>query len=472
MVRTAIPVDPAAGIYADVELGDLDGDGRLEIVATDRKRNEFVVYSRGEDGFTPVRSPSPQDISQAKLFIGPGRKAALFSFSRKDKLFGVSRVKERRVSYPRPINTEGQVQFMKLAKIFGDDLSLIWVEKVKSRYVVRAAPAAKLLRRIHQDEKGSLDIESQTLLFGPDEKKLSPSFRGKPKDFAIADFNGDGVSDLVVYWAYSGRESLYLGLGEGRFREIIKEQDILDEQKGQPLIVEDIDGDGKKDVLLVRPGFVRVLRVDFKGKLYVDRQFNWEFGHMKRLIRYERTGQTPRFLAISGPQAQIVELDLDRNRFRRIRSFDLSGVAINSVKIGNVDGDSRPDILVFGRGVMNIFAAKSRRLRLASTVVLNAKLDTFNYWNLRAEDLDGDGQDEVLLFDSRKAVFEILRADADGQLKPILRHRLFEKSILQQDRSDSLALPQEMEVGDVDGDGRPDFICILQDRIALYLQRK
>ncbi len=29
---------------------------------------------------------------------------------------------------------------------------------------------------------------------------------------------------------------------------------------------------------------------------------------------------------------------------------------------------------------------------------------------------------------------------------------------------------RELEVGDVDGNGKPDFVCILQDRVAIHLQ--
>ena len=51
-----------------------------------------------------------------------------------------------------------------------------------------------------------------------------------------------------------------------------------------------------------------------------------------------------------------------------------------------------------------------------------------------------------------------------------MRHRLFEKTIFQRGESNSHELPQELQIGDVDGNGKPDFICILHDRVAIYLQ--
>ncbi len=67
-------------------------------------------------------------------------------------------------------------------------------------------------------------------------------------------------------------------------------------------------------------------------------------------------------------------------------------------------------------------------------------------------------------------MFEGYRPDAEGNLRLVLRHRLFEKTIFQRRRSDSYEMPAELKIGDVDGNGKPDFICILQDRVAIYLQ--
>jgi PAS domain-containing protein len=102
--------------------------------------------------------------------------------------------------------------------------------------------------------------------------------------------------------------------------------------------------------------------------------------------------------------------------------------------------------------------------------VFDARLDNFAYWNVRPADLTGDERDEVLLFDSRKAMFEIHRPGATGRLEMLLRHRLFEKTIEQRAESDSYEVPHELAVGDVDGNGRADLVFVLQDRIAIYLQ--
>lgn len=466
----AIPIGPGAAAGPGVELGDTNGDGRLEMLVCDAKRNEFVVCSRADAGFTPTRSPSPRKVSQCELYVGPGRRAAVFCFSSDDKIFGVSRVEGGKVSFPRPINTSGQVQFMQLEEGLGGDPALLWVEKVGSKYVLRVSPAKGLLDAAFDGRKGSVDVESRTLSFGPDEKRLKDSLSKRPSAVSFADFNSDGEADIVLYWSYSGKESLYVGLGGGRFREVIKEQKFLELQKDQPLIVEDLDGDGAKDVVLVMPGFVRTLKVDSKGKLYVERQINWKFDRVDRLAVYGKRGGMTRFLAMAGDKARIVELDAGAGEFSEVGRLDLSGLAVGKVEIGDVDGDGAPDIVTLSKGAILVLRTRPERRTLTSKVVFNAKLDYFTYWNLRAADLDADGRDEVLLFDSKKAMFEVYRPGKGGELEVVLRHRLIEKTIFQRSQGSGYELPKELEIGDVNGDKRPDFVCILQDRVAIYLQ--
>jgi len=452
------------------ELGDIDGDGRLEMLAVDAKNDEFVLYTHGEKGFAPIRSPSPKRIADVKLYTEGGR-AAVFSFSAEEQLFGASRIEGGKVSFPRPIDTAGAVQSLQIERGLGAKAVLVWVEKVGSKYHVRMAPAESLLAMLYSPGKGSINVSVVTLAFAPPGGGAPADFLDrKPEALEFADFNSDGKADVVVYWSYSGKESLYVGLGEDRFREVVRDEKVIGARSGQPLVVADIDGDGAREVLLVKPDFVRILKVDAGDKPYIERQFNWEFGEIGHLALYEKTGAGPTFIAVSGRQARIVRLDAAEGQFHLGARLDLSGIDVAGLKVGDVYGNGRPDILLFGKGVTSIFRNDPEQWAVNPRVVFDAKLDFFTYWNLHTADLDGDGKEEALLFDSKKAMFEVYRPDRTGNLAVILRHRLYEKSILERRDSGGGEFPQELAVGDVDGNGRNDLVCILQDRIAIYLQ--
>jgi len=467
----AVALESAAGSAEDFEAADLDGDGDLEIVTAARAKNEFLILNARGEHFTINRAPAPRSISGLKLFQTADGRAVLFSFSQEDKIFGVSRVENSGVTFPRPISTEGLVQFLWLGDIGAGETALLWVEKLDGDYAVKTASAAELAEKAFDGGAGSISVAAQTLQFGPQADDLKAVLRQKPARLAFADFNGDDETDLVMYWSYSGKESLYLGLGGGRFRSIIVDQQFLEHEEAQPLLVADIDGDGDNEVLLVQTGFVRVLKVDANEKLYVERQFNWKFDEVTRLIAYPSQA-APRFVALAEGAAKVVEFDLEGAQFRLVARVDLAGLEAQDMKAGDVDGDGTVDLILLGGNVVQILLDRDERRVVKSRNVYDAKLDHFAYWNIRPADLDADGRDEVLLFDSKKAMFEIHRPAEDGTLRPVCRHRLFEKSISQRGESDTHELPQELEIGDVDGNGAADLIFILYDRIAIYLQGK
>ena len=472
-INTAIQtvvLDAAAGSAPDFEVADLDGDGKLEIVTDNQSKNEFLVLQPTGADYRIHESPAPRNLLGLKVYRPAEGKPVLFSFSLEDKIFGASLVQDGSITFPRPINTDGQVQSLWLVGLGGDGPSLVWAEKGEKDYVLRTVPAASLAGQVAAGGTGSIDPKAESLLFGADDAHMKAELPRKPADLAFADFNGDGIPDLVVYWSYSGKESLYLGLGERKYRPVIVDQEFLDLQEGQPLLVADVDGDGHDDVLLVQPGFVRVLKVDEKGKLYVERQFNWKFDTVSRLVPYPG-GERPRFLALAGDLAKVVEFDVKDSGFDLVATVDLAGLEAGRMKVADVDGDGTPDLLLMGGNVLTILRDSGKREALRAEVVFDAKLDTFTYWNMKPADLDGDGRDEVMLFDSKKAMFEVYRPGEDGELAPILRQRLFEKTIMQRADTDSYRMPQELAVGDMDGNGKPDLVFVLGDRVAVYLQQ-
>jgi hypothetical protein len=472
MAIRSIPFDPSSALNRIVETLDINKDGRADIICADRSKNEFVVYIGGKDGFEPVRSPSPKSIDALTVYQAADGTTAIFCYSKTDKLFGVSRIENGKVSYPRPLNIEGEIEYLDMIALDGGKkTSLVWIEKSGSNFAIKSASAPVVTATAFDGKAGSIDIVASEFAFGKDAASATASLKNKPMRATFVDFNGDGISDAILHLAYSNKESLYLGLGGGKFKEIIDDKKIFDEKAGQPLLVVDIDADEKDDVLYVQNDFVRVLRVDEKEKLYVANQFNWKVESIANMARFPG-GDRPRFVALTGKDAVIVEIDAKTNAFDVIQTIDMTGIGADAVKPIDINGNGKTDILLIGNGVFHCLYRATHRPTLDSRVVFNANQDNFTYWNLFPADLNGDGADDVLLFDSKRAMFEIYRADAAGELHPLCRHRLFARSIFQRRDTGAYEIPNEIIVTDMNGDKMKDLVFLLGDRVAIYFQGK
>lgn len=452
----------------DYALADVNGDGRTDLLTVNRAGSEFVLLLGGEDGWTTVRSPAPRNVGALAVHRFDDGRTMAVCFSPDDRIFGLSRVDASGVSFPRPLNVAGEVQSLQVEDLDGAT-RLVWIAKDGNNYNMQSLAVADLRDAAFADAQGSVDVAPAPLAFAAEGQEPGAALPRKPDRVAFADFNGDNLRDAVVYWSYSGKQGLYLGAGDGRFNAVIEDSKFLDEAQGATILVADFDRNGRRDVLLPQGDFVRVLRVDDKGKLYVERQFNWRLETVERLLPFGQDADA-RFLALSGPRAAVVRFDAEAGAFVREAVVDLAGIETGRIEARDMDGDGRPDIVAVGvNSVQFVHQADERRV-LDGRIVFDAPSDNFTYWRAWPADLDADGADEVLLFDSRKAMFEIHTTGEDGRLRPLARHRLFEKTIFQSAETDSLELPSELAATDLDGNGAVDLVFLLQDRLAVYLQ--
>jgi serine protease Do len=467
--------DPSAG-NASGDVLDIDGDGADELLTVDRHRSEFTLIDHRADGFRVRRSPAPAGLAAFRLHRTAAGQAVVFSLSPRDALFGVGIIRDGRIAFPRPIHTAGEVQGMQLERLEGlaghgsESPALIWFERDGGGQVVRWSSADGVARTAAEQPPGSVDVAGAELTFGPDPERQQARLDDKIERLAFAHFDDDPHLDAVIFWAYSGKESLYLGLGDGRFVAVADQQRLIDDEKDRELLVADVDGDGRREALQVQPGFVRLLRVDEKDRLYIARQLTWEHGRIEQLVAVPEDGSGAELIAFGDHSARRVRL-AGAGGFQLRAETDLTGVAMGRLTVGDVDGDRRADLVGWRPDGAVVLLARKSRLAAAQRIALDADLERFEYWNLHTGELDGGARREVLLFDRRQAVIEILR-QRKGRLWPVMRHRLYSSGLADRAKRNKKgsAQPRGVAIGDVDGDDRPDLIFAIHDRLAIYLQ--
>lgn len=214
----------------------------------------------------------------------------------------------------------------------------------------------------------------------------------------LADIDGDGIGDLLV--------------GQGQWGDVIVYDPATQQQKGTVhnpehgvtnLAVGDVDGDGLKDLL-----WGAGASSSGQDHLYVaswqTRQIKWQNIHLEGPFIgpevADLDGDGSNELVVFAPSSdagysggRILVFDAITRRLRAISSptggsFSGSG----DLRLRDVDGDGRSDILVVGGGSIAIFGFDTSN---AFTPKWNYPGQLFSYY-VDAADIDNDGQMEIV----------------------------------------------------------------------------
>lgn len=239
-----------------------------------------------------------------------------------------------------------------------------------------------------------------TLSFAP---AINLTTGSQPAQMAVKDIDGDGRPDLVVSnLTFPGSLSVFLNTGTGGSLSFASGTIIAVPGPAGPIALEDIDGDGKMDAVVVSmtTNLVIILKntsttgmVSFAAPL----QFS--------------TGSMPDGLAVG-------DLDGDKRPDIIVPNFQSGTVSVfqNTSSVGNIslsrtdypagsspvatvisdaDGDGRPDVLV-----LNSFASLSiyRNISNGGGLSLASKVDVASpqlSTGMAAVDMDGDGKPDI-----------------------------------------------------------------------------
>ena len=299
---------------------------------------------------------------------------------------------------------------------------------------------------------------------------------------AVTDLNGDGKPDLVVAncgsnsqancvsTRNSGNVAVLLGNGDGTFQKAVTHS--LGANRATSVAIEDVNGDGKPDLIVATgsntEGLVGVLLGNGDGTFQPEVTYNsgglsplavaaanLGNGHVAVVVANQCVDDT---CTSSNVGVLIGNGD---GTFQMAVTYDSGGLYSDGVAIADVNGDSKPDIVVansststtVGRGNVGVLLGNGDGTFQAA---VSYPSGGFGAASVAVGDVNGDGKPDVVLVNCSSSSGSC--APAGGNVGVLLGNGdgTFRNAVTFSPGGNA---PFAVAVGDLNGDGKPDVVA-------------
>ena len=461
-----------AGTNRDVAIADLDGDGLKDVVVSDSEAARMIVFKQRkgiglEQGEAFSGLVGADQIRAADL--DANGSAEVVVLSTKEKTIGVSRMSEGRLTFPQALPMGGKEPIaLELADLDNDKhLDVIYLTKARA-----ARETTYTLEALHRAANGSWE---------PHQFDGKPSvtleLKASPNRIQRLDVNGDGKPEFMIFGGSDKAPSLFTLDEKGVPKELKTEGGI---QLGnvQPGAV--FFGQAPHPTLLVaQDKFVRNMRFDEATR-------GWQVADQFNVA--EATAKTVGAASINldgKPGNEIVLIDvgvqklkvlrLEEGVYRPWQEVELGRFPFKSAHVDDLNGDGQDDLLLFGQGKFAVLYSGRADPTMKELASYETKTEKTFFADVVGGDLNGDAQPDLAAIDTRSHNLEILNftpstADQAASLRSALAFQIFEeKSFSREDEGGDFE-PRESLIIDVTNDGKPDLVLLVHDRILIYPQ--
>jgi hypothetical protein len=462
----------------DLVIGDFDGDGLIDVAISDPGAAEIVFYKQAAKiGLAePVRFPAFADVaSLSAADIDGDGKTELGVLSVKEKAIGLSEFEDDRLSFPRPVDLVGEPLAMELADLDGDGT-------VDCVYVSKEGDDSRALRAAHNLAAQNRQTDAQK-----DPLATLAKLASNPGGLKVVDVDQDGLQDVLIFVSYEA-PLLVHQTQKGQFETVDSpeaQSSLIKEASLRSVALADVDGKPGDELLLAQKNFARSL-VFSKGRTWtVIDQYNADSpdSQISAVGAFDIGGKD------SANATAIFLLDGQKGRLQVLKAGDDKTYRIDTqVDVGTwgnvthlkmlyapLTGGSTKSLLLFDSNKFALVTPPGDHgaaRRLDELFSYETKIIDGAYGNLTAGDINSDGRTDIIMVERARNHIEILALNADNKPIPAMRFKIFE----QKSYRDSKARvkvgvePREMTVADVTGDGKPDLVTVIHDRIIIYPQ--
>jgi len=455
---------------SDLVVGDFNGDNLDDVVISDAGAAELIFYEQvKKSGLAEaVKFPAFADIKSLDVAdIDGDRRDELCVLSVKEKVIGVSDFEDERLTFPKPLDVEGEPLAMELGDVDGNG-------KIDCVYIAKDANDTRnlsVLSNLSSKKNKGKKVYDKLVL-----EKLSSN----PEGLKIVDVDQDGLADVLIFVKYD-KPILVRQVKKGQFR-------IVDSPKAQLSLIKDatissiavanIDGKKGKELLVTQNNFARSLIFkDGKNFSVVD-QYNAKSSesNVSAVAAFDVQGdKRVEILLVDGQKGQLQILSSGEDKtYRFSKELEISQWSLKKVLAASLTGDGRKNILLFDGDKFALIVPRDEGAMpfyLQQKFSYETKIKDGLYGNMTIGDINVDGRADVVMVEYKRNHIEILGLDKEFSPKPAMRFKVFEQKQYSNDRGGRAVVePRHLSVADVTGDGKGDLVTIIHDRIIIYPQ--
>ena len=452
------------GKARSMAIGDVDGDGRKDIVVTEPALAQVAVYLQDDRGGVRGRRlfPSLSNTESVRLadLDGDGKQEVVV-LSSGERAVGISRWEKGRLTFPELLSLQGAPKSLDAADVTGDGKPDLVV-------VVEVEDERKALV-FGRDEAGAFATTPAEVPLGPKKKPMD--------DVMVFDVDLDGVADLVGFDRF-GPLRIWKGQGGLAFADLADGGDyrggLAFELAPGNVNAGDLDGDGKAELLVATKNFARALVLEGAPPALT--------------VKDQANGATPRS-QVKG----VAALDLDGDGVAEVALFDADKKVVTVLKrdesgvfaiaanlsVGDlkyqqlfaedVNGDGRKDLVVLGENRFGILYAGGQNLELVEMHSIESSVDGAYFGAFAAGDLNADGRPDVAVLDRGKRAIQLLSYEPQNGFAEQVHFPVYEMK-LHEERRRAEGGAHNVVVTDLDGDGKADVAILVHDRLIVYVQ--
>jgi hypothetical protein len=448
-------VAEASGKSVLQEIGDFDGDGYDDIVMVDVKASTLWMLRGNARGTFEVAEDYPclsgiEQMSKAKV----GGKVYLLMSSSLEKGLGITNYKNGRFVYPQIIYQGDSVIPAFDVVEAGENASVYWISELKGKY-----------------QLGIGQLSQDGVLSGVNfEGIVDPPL--KTQGLKVVDLNGDTKLDLI-YFSNVAPMLMALDVGQEKrsWKALTGVPDPFLQKVGKDAFRQvDVDGDGKKELLVAKDGMVRVFEVGEGSRVSVKEQISTQGNGGKIAVigidPYNR-GVWIFDETINEVQHRVRD---DKGRYRVNRAFKIKDFKVEQMWF-NGSKENQKMILVNGNRIA-IMPLDGNIMGLEDYATIECDFEDVNISNVWvAKGLD-QNSDVVILADvTNTRVLDFFHWQAQKSSWKSLMHFAVFESDLHFRQENSGEEPRESLFTDINDDGKVDMVLLVHDRLLVYLKK-